>query len=327
MGGGVGLSVHAPFRIATERTLFAMPETSIGFFPDVGGSFFLPRLDGFTGTYLALTSERLKGVNAFYAGVATHYIHSSSLGALTGRLSELVFKDYENMSQRLETIDTTIEEFNSGLPYDELMLLAGDLRRAIDRCFCYNSVEEIEEALRIEKGKGMSEWAEKTLQTLKERSPTSLKVALRQMRLGKQWGISETFQREYHIASRFMEHPDFVNGVSAKLIHKPASTPVWQPESLAEITDDAVEPFFRIEGEERLRLVGEGEYREYPQAMGLPAEGEVERIVRAGEKVWEEIVEDFVERRRGKVGVREKVEEVLRRNCVRGEEGVLRWLS
>src|SRR6266487_6143992 len=79
MGGGVGLSVHAPFRIATEKTLFAMPETTIGFFPDVGASFFLPRMPGAVGTYLALTSEKLKGVNVFYSGVATHYLHSTSL--------------------------------------------------------------------------------------------------------------------------------------------------------------------------------------------------------------------------------------------------------
>src|SRR5450432_185982 len=97
MGGGVGLSVHAPFRIATERTLFAMPETTIGFFPDVGASFFLPRMPGSVGTYLALTSEKLRGVNVFYAGVATHYIHSTSLPSLERRLAELRFKDYEKL--------------------------------------------------------------------------------------------------------------------------------------------------------------------------------------------------------------------------------------
>src|SRR3984957_4995265 len=94
MGGGVGLSVHAPFRIATERTVFAMPETTIGLFPDVGASFFLPRMPGGVGTFLALTSEKLKGANVFYAGVATHYIHSTSLPALERRLAELRFKDY-----------------------------------------------------------------------------------------------------------------------------------------------------------------------------------------------------------------------------------------
>lgn len=91
MGGGVGLSVHAPFRIATENTVFAMPETTIGFFPDVGASFFLPRMDGALGTYLALTSEQIKGVNAFLSGIASHYLHTSSLRDLEARLAELNF--------------------------------------------------------------------------------------------------------------------------------------------------------------------------------------------------------------------------------------------
>ena len=118
MGGGVGLSVHAPFRIATERTLFAMPETTIGLFPDVGASFFLPRMPGGVGTYLALTSEKLKGPNVFYTGVATHYIHSTSLPALERRLAELRFKDYDSLDTRLNVIDSTIEEFCTGLPHD-----------------------------------------------------------------------------------------------------------------------------------------------------------------------------------------------------------------
>ncbi|KAL7265886.1 3-hydroxyisobutyryl-CoA hydrolase [Rhizina undulata] len=133
MGGGVGLSVHAPFRIATERTVFAMPETKIGFFPDVGGSFFLPRLDGELGTYLALTSKNLCGVHAYYAGIATHYIHSSSLADLEQRLSELTFSDHSSLQERWEIVDSTIEEFVTGLPENEPFVLSGATREAIDR--------------------------------------------------------------------------------------------------------------------------------------------------------------------------------------------------
>src|SRR5262249_41962293 len=150
MGGGVGLSVHAPFRVATERTLFAMPETTIGFFPDVGASFFLPRMGGATGTYLALTSERLKGVNALYAGVATHYLHSTSLPSLEARLAELRFNDDDALPVRLQGVNDTIEEFCTGLPHDEPILLGGELRRAIDRCFGRDSVGEIVAALQAE---------------------------------------------------------------------------------------------------------------------------------------------------------------------------------
>jgi len=321
MGGGVGLSVHAPFRIATERTMFAMPETTIGFFPDVGGSFFLPRLDGEIGTYLALTSERLKGVNAFYAGVATHYIDSSTLPSLTSRLSELVFKDYTSLPDRHAIIDSTIEEFSTGLPPNEPILLSGPLRAAIDRCFAHNTIPEILAALEAEN----TPWSRATLKTLHERSPTSVKVALRQMRLGRHWSIAETFQREYHIAARFMQHPDFVEGVSSRLIRKPPTTPVWNPPSL-ETTDDAVtEQFFRVEGEGRLPLYREGQgadYGEYPHAwIGLPREREVEACVREGGRSRRDVLERFVGGRGGKVGAREKVVEILDRKTVESGSG------
>lgn len=326
MGGGVGLSVHAPIRIATERTLFAMPETTIGFFPDVGGSFFLPRLDGATGTYLALTSSRLKGVNAFYAGIATHYIDSSSLGALTTRLAELVFKDYDDLATRLAIIDATVEEFNSGLPYDEPMLLAGSLRRAIDRCFGHNTVEAIIAALQDEQGGDMAEWATQTLQTLSERSPTSLKVTLRAIRVAQGWSIGETFQREWALASKFMEHADFVSGVSARLIHKPPKAPTWSPASLEGVSTAEMDRFFTVEGKNRLQLLGAHDYREYPFAkLGLPRERDVEKVVRDGGRGRREVVEGFVGGRGGKVGVRERVEEVLERMCVVDGEGRLTW--
>ena len=152
MGGGVGLSIHAPFRIATERTMFAMPETTIGFFPDVGASFFLPRMNGEVGTYLALTSERLTGANVFYSGIATHYLHSTSLAALEERLGELRFRDYDSLEMRLRRINDTIEEFATGLPHDEPIQIAGDVRRAIDRCFRHDTVGEIMQSLEKEVG-------------------------------------------------------------------------------------------------------------------------------------------------------------------------------
>lgn len=326
MGGGVGLSVHAPFRIATERTVFAMPETTIGFFPDVGGSFFLPRLNGATGTYLALTSERMKGVDAFYAGIATHYLDSSSLPALEQRLGELRFKDYDDFNTRCELIDETIEEFCTGLPYDEPILMAGAMREAIDRCFGKDSVPEIIEALKAEAGE-TKEWAEKTLKTLHQRSPTSVYVTLRQMRLGKKWDIAETFQREHQMAAKFMAHPDFTEGVTALLVRK--ETPVWQPKSLEDITpeEDVARPFFEVEGEERLKLLTSGPqtaYKTYPHAhFSLPTEADVEKYVHGpgSNKTQAEIVTHFVNVRKGKQGVREVLKEIVARktNVVSGK--------
>lgn len=333
MGGGVGLSVHAPIRIATERTLFAMPETTIGFFPDVGGSFFLPRLEGQIGAYLALTSERLKGVNAFYAGIATHYIDSSTLSSLTARLAELEFKDYEDIHSRLATINATIAEFDTGLPHDEPILLAGELRKAIDRTFGHSSVEAIVSALEheeqdTENPQRIRDWATSTLKTLSERSPTSLKVALRACREGRQWGIAETFQREYHIAGRFMTHPDFGAGVSARLIHKPPTNPVWDPPKLEDVTERQVDEFFRTEGERSIELLGgrgKVPYRDYPFRMGLVREEEIEDVVREGGIRKKGLLKRFVDGSGGRVGIREKVEEVMGRCCGVDEEGILFW--
>ncbi|KAA8652657.1 hypothetical protein EYZ11_010660 [Aspergillus tanneri] len=327
MGGGVGLSVHAPFRIATERTVFAMPETTIGFFPDVGGSFFLPRLDGEIGTYLALTSERLNGVQALYAGVATHYFDSSVLANLTSRLSELVFKDSATLPERLDLINKTMSEYSTGIPplHEQPMLLAGSLRSAIDRCFKKNTVEEIFQAL--EQETEQKEWAQKTLQTLSIRSPTSLKVTLRQMRLGKDWSVSETFQREHHVSGKFMRHPDFVEGVKARLMSKPPRQASWQPATLQEVTKEEVDSFFTIpEGEDRLPLLSETDYRQYPHAYGLPSETQIEQFVRREGVSLSQTVDRFVEKWDHKDGVREKVSEVLARRTTKTPEG-LRWVE
>lgn len=326
MGGGVGLSVHAPFRIATERTLFAMPETTIGLFPDVGASFFLPRMPGGVGTYLALTSEKLKGANVFYAGVATHYIHSTSLPALEHRLAELRFRDYDSLDERLSVIDATIEEFCTGLPHDEPILLSGELRTAIDRCFTKNNVTAIIAALKAEEG-ATKEWAEKTLATMSQRSPTSVHVTLRQMRLGRNWSIAETFQREHQLAAKFMRHPDFTEGVHALLIRKDGK-PRWQPPSLDAIKpeDNIADPFFQMEGKERLRLLNDIDYDQYPhERFGIPKESEVQALVNMGGQSQKGLVDHFVKQRRGKQGVKEVVQEIVKRKTKK-EDGNLVWI-
>ncbi|EMC97837.1 hypothetical protein BAUCODRAFT_31843 [Baudoinia panamericana UAMH 10762] len=348
MGGGVGLSLHAPFRIATENTVFAMPETTIGFFPDVGGGFFLPRMDGEVGTYLALTSEQVKGVDVFWAGIATHYLHSSSLPDLEARLAELQFKDYDSLQSRLHVIDQTIEEFCTGLPHDSPpgnSVVGGDTRAAIDYVFQpSNDIHAVLKALQglaeNESGSAPPEvqtWAGKTRKTILSRSPTSVCVTMRQLRLGASWDIAETFRKEHVMASRFMEHPDFVEGVCALLVNKPKTTPSWSPAAIEEVTSEEVDSFFNAPAELELLLPSSGggsgasgsdvkAYTDYPHAWtGLPREAEVERAVgRAQGKGREEIVEEFVKSRAGKQGVREKVGEILgRRTDVR--EGAVAW--
>ncbi|KAK6585008.1 hypothetical protein PZA11_003232 [Diplocarpon coronariae] len=340
MGGGVGLSIHAPFRIATERTVFAMPETTIGFFPDVGASFFLSRMPGAVGTYLALTSERLKGANVFYAGIATHYIHSTSLPALERRLAELRFKDYDRLSERLTLIDSTIEEFCTGLPHDEPILIQGKLRSAIDRVFSKTNVPAVVTALKAEAENGgflengdaardgeLKGWAEKTLATLHQRSPTSVYVTLRQMQLGKSWSISETFQREHAIAAKFMHYPDFTEGVQALLIRK--DKPKWKHASLEEIREtreNVSEPFFQLEGQARLPLLSTADYMEYPfRDFGIPTEGQVQRLLKMP-ATRQAIIKEMLKERKGKQGVKEVVEEILARKTNADEKSkLLSW--
>ena len=343
MGGGVGLSLHAPFRIATENTVFAMPETTIGFFPDVGASFFLPRMDGELGMYCALTSEQIKGANVFYAGIATHYLHSSSLPDLEARLAELQFKDNDSMQQRLRIIDSTIEEFCTGIPPDQSIAspIGGKVRAAIDYVFQpSHDVQGILNALKgLEDmgpdsagGKEIFDWASKTRKTILQRSPTSVRVALKQLRDGAQWSIAETFRREHAMASRFMEHPDFIEGVSALLIDKPKRTPTWTPESLEKVSDQDVNSFFNFRSEFELLDQDAGgsgdDYKRYPHAwIGLPAESEVQAALRKGVgETKEQIVNHFVQARDGKQGVKEKVEEILNRRTEDNGKGLV-WTS
>ncbi|GAB7347074.1 hypothetical protein MBLNU459_g3207t1 [Dothideomycetes sp. NU459] len=333
MGGGVGLSVHAPFRIATENTVFAMPETTIGFFPDVGASFFLPRMDGEIGTYLALTSEQLKGVNVFLAGIATHYIHSSSLPDLEARLSELNFKDTQETPERLSIINDTIEEFTTGMPHDVPQQVAANIRVAIDYCFQAGfDIDGIVNALQESyENPGtpddVKKWAEKTRETILARSPTSVKVTLQQLRRGGQWNIAQTFQHEHNIASKFMEHADFVEGVSARLIQKPPRKPDWSPATLDDVSQASVDAFFSEPL--TLQLLNKGQanaYTDYPHAhIGLPRETEVEALVKGGNKLdADAVVRHFLHAKNGKMGVREKVEEILLRRTTE-TDGALSW--
>lgn len=323
MGGGVGLSAHAPFRIATENTVFAMPETTIGFFPEVGASFFLPRMDGEMGTYLALTSEQLKGVDVFYHGIATHFIHSSSLEAVSARIAELEFPDDATLEARLKLIERTLAEFNTGLPAPRPQI-TGLQRFAIDQAFAHRDILKILADLDHIKTQSadpaLKEWAIKTIKTIRERSPTGVSVALRQQTEGKKWNIATAFRKEHSIASHFMKHPDFVEGVTARLINRKKERPDWNPNTLEEVTKEQIDTFFGAPTEEAggdLALLESGAHAQYqtsPYAfLGLPKEAEIVRVYNQGSKDKERVVQHFMKEKNGKVGVREKVEEVIER--------------
>jgi 3-hydroxyisobutyryl-CoA hydrolase len=320
-----------------------MPETTIGFFPDVGGSFFLPRLDGEIGTYLSLTSERLQGVQAFYAGIATHYMDSSVLAPLTTRLSELVFDDFASFSERLDLVNNTIGEFTSNLPSPDIEKaktgnISGELRVAIDRCFRFNSIQEIISALEAETSSSsafISDWAKATLKTIGIRSPTSLKVTLQQLRLGRSWNIAEAFIKEHAMAKKFMAHPDFTEGVSARLINKPPTNPAWNPPKLDGISARDVDKFFSLPSEdEQLHLIDplpgsrvDTAYHDYPHArFALPREANIRAIVmEKGEEGRKAVMKEVLSQWKQKIGVKEKLNEVLARKTKTGEKGEVIW--
>lgn len=228
MGGGVGVSVHGKYRVATEKTMFAMPETAIGLFPDVGGSHFLPRLDGKLGIYLGLTGFRLKGKDVLKSGIATHYCESSKLASLE---SDLV------ASNGFADVEATLAKYS--VKDDSEFVLAKNLAQ-INRCFDASTVEEIIENLE----KDGSEWARKTKEGLLKMSPTSLKVTLKQLSLGAKSTFADCFKMEFRLGSNHVRDSDFAEGVRALLIDKD-NQPKWKPPTLAEVTNDRVDSFFK----------------------------------------------------------------------------------
>lgn len=229
MGGGVGLSVHGTHRLATERTVFAMPETGIGLFPDVGGGWFLPRLGPPLGMWLALTGERLKGADVVAAGVATHYAESHLLPHLR------------------EDISSNGPDLLEAMTWDEAGSFEVNLE-VIDRCFGRASVEEIFEALAEEEG----DWAKSQLAALRRRSPQTLKVAHRQLTLGlAARTFEENMAMEYRIASRVVRRHDFLEGVRAVIIDRD-NAPVWNPARLEDVGEELLDEIFAPLGEDEL---------------------------------------------------------------------------
>ncbi|XP_058798102.1 3-hydroxyisobutyryl-CoA hydrolase, mitochondrial [Phymastichus coffea] len=227
MGGGVGLSVHGKYRIATEKTLFAMPETAIGLFPDVGGTYFLPRLQGKLGMFLGLTGYRLKGVDVLHAGIATHYVSSDKLEDVTTELLsensniDAVLKPYllENVKQKF-----------SLAPHIDL----------INECFSTPTVEGIIKRLK-EKN---SEFAKNLVAMLHKMSPTALKITKKAIEEGSKKSLAEALIMEYRLAYHSLDKDsDFAEGVRALLIDKDQN-PIWNPRALEEVSNTFVKSRF-----------------------------------------------------------------------------------
>ncbi|KAJ1663606.1 3-hydroxyisobutyryl-CoA hydrolase [Coemansia sp. RSA 1646] len=327
MGGGVGLSVHAPFRVATESSVFAMPETKIGFFPDVGATFFLSRLDGETGTYLGMTGQQLKGRDLLYAGIATHYVPSERIPNLEERLWELGSSDHDVVNAAIEEFAAQPEE-SEALDYS-----LATIRSSIDRCFRFKSVESIIEALRQEEEN--PEWAQQTISTLEKMSPSSLKLTLEQLGHGKRLNIQEAFTLELRLAEKRLASHDMHEGIDALLVRK-TKDPKWNPPTVAEVnmnqlfkeyfeTPVAYNPVFKKR---------DAKFTEYPHKFGLPTEADVRDLVtgdnpQAGDYVLtrEEVINFFEREYISKIGTSRKVSWVLdRKTRKKHDNDSLEWV-
>lgn len=243
MGGGVGLSIHGLFRVATEKSLFAMPETAIGLFPDVGGGYFLPRLQGKLGYFLALTGFRLKGRDVYRAGIATHFVDSEKLGMLEEDLLALKSPSKENIADVLETYHT-----KSKIDQDKPFILEEHMDK-INSWFSANNVEQIIENLQQDG----SSFALEQLKIINKMSPTSLKITLRQLREGSSKTLQEVLTMEYRLSQACVGGHDFPEGVRALLIDKDQS-PKWKPASLKEVTDEDLNNYFKSLGSNDLKF-------------------------------------------------------------------------
>jgi enoyl-CoA hydratase len=225
MGGGVGLALPARYRIATERTTFAMPETGIGLFPDVGGGWHLPRLHGKVGLWLALTGARLKAADCELLGLATDVVKAADIEAIKQAIVAA--------PEAIETILTEAEIDAGRGPISEH-------RDEIDRLFGGESVEAIIAALEANR----SDWAKAQLQILRTKSPQTMKVAFRQLAQGAEMKrFSDNMLMEYRIGARVVRLHDFIEGVRAVIVDKD-NAPRWSPATLEGVTTAMVDAIF-----------------------------------------------------------------------------------
>jgi enoyl-CoA hydratase len=225
MGGGVGISRPARFRVGTERTVFAMPETGIGLFPDVGGSWYLSRMPDHIGLWLALTGARIRAADCELLGIITDYVEAAKLEAL----KQAIVAD----PGELETLLTEFEA-DAGRPP------VAQHQDDIARYFAGPNVESIVQAL---EGAEL-DWTREQARTIRTKSPTSLKVAYRQLQLGaKAASFTEIMEMEHRIAHRLTVGHDFLEGVRAVIVEKD-NAPKWRPARLEDVSEPMVEAIF-----------------------------------------------------------------------------------
>ena len=239
MGGGVGVSIPGDFWVATERTMFAMPETGLGLIPDVGGSWFLPRLPGETGMYLALTGARIKAPDLYALGIASHVVALLDINPIILALSETEIKCVDCVRVVLDRFHRDPDPAPMAQHFEE-----------IDGAFSGVRVDEILHMLELDE----SDWSQQQFKFLMRKSPTSLKLTFAQLRRGMAIdSFRDTMRMEFRIVSRAMMGHDFHEGVRAILVDKD-NAPIWNPASLDMVSDDDIEAYFAALGADELKI-------------------------------------------------------------------------
>lgn len=230
MGGGVGLSIHGSHRVATEHLLFAMPETGIGFFPDVGGTYFLPRLPGEIGMYLGLTGARIKADDCVAIGIANHKVPRDKIEDLVKALAATTF-----IGDAKNAVTSIIANFSDNIQGSDLLAA----QQSIAACFSSDNIETMLEIMES----SAQHLCQEAAKMMKMKSPTSLKVTLRALRQGKSMDFDTCMRQEYRLVARFLMGHDFIEGIRAVIIDKD-QTPRWIPSILSEVDDITVKNYF-----------------------------------------------------------------------------------
>ncbi|KAK4491027.1 hypothetical protein RD792_001748 [Penstemon davidsonii] len=242
MGAGAGISLPGMFRVVTDRTFFSSPEVQIGFHPDAGASYYLSRLPGYLGEYLALTGEKLNGADMMACGLATHYSVKEKLPWIEERLGNLITDDRS-------IIENSLDQYGS-LVHPDGRSVVHRLER-IDEYFSYDTMEEIVEALETQVAESNEIWCATVLNKIKEASPLSLKVTLQSIREGRFQTLDQCLAREYRVSTRWVSQyvsNEFREGVRARLVDKDFA-PKWDHPKLEDVSDDMVASFFSPLGE------------------------------------------------------------------------------
>lgn len=235
LGGGMGLVQGASLRVISERTRMGMPEVGIGYFPDVGGSYFLPRLPGNLGIYMGVTGNHVGSADALYAGLADYCVPYERFAELEQRLDQ---QDWRTQAQ--ETLTNLISTMGSttlpDAPFKTLF-------PAIEKHFAHDSIADIRQSLAEETRPEFRDWAAETLKVIDSRSPLSLCVTLEMLRRGRTLSLAECFRMELHLDRQWFDHGDIIEGVRALIVDKD-KTPRWNPPTLTEVTPQRVADFF-----------------------------------------------------------------------------------